>query len=109
MPGTDADQPMPEAAPVSVEVDLVSTGITAAVDAPVRTAPAAVRWTPVLAVRDEALTVVHTGDRRRGLRTAVIAAVLTVALVVALILLGTAVRADPDVPAGPVGTSGTTR
>jgi molecular chaperone DnaK len=106
--GTAADLPAPEAEPLSVEVDLVSTGITAAVDAPVRTAPAPMRWTPVLAARDEALTGVHTGDRRRGVRTAAIAALLTVALVVTLILLGTAGRAETAVPAGPASTSGTT-
>jgi len=96
-----ADVEPPPPRPVAVEVDLARTGITAAVDAPVRTAPAPVRWTPVLAVRDEPLTVVHTGDRRRGLRTAAIAALLTVALVVVLIVLGNSARAGSGVPPPP--------
>ena len=101
-PATDAaeavaaDAPPPPPEPLTVDVDLARTGITAAVDAPVRTTLQPVRWTPVLAVRDEPLTVVHTGDRRRGLRTVAVAALLTIVLVVVLIVLGGGVRATPD-------------
>jgi molecular chaperone DnaK len=75
--------------PVAVQIDLVATGITEAVDTSVATEPAPERWSPVVVARDEPLTFVHTGDRRRGLRTAVIAGVLALALVVTLLVLNT--------------------
>jgi len=80
-----ADVAPPE--PVAVQIDLVATGITEAVDTSVATEPAPERWAPVVVARDEPLTIVHTGDRRRGLRTAVIAGVLAIALVATLLVL----------------------
>jgi hypothetical protein len=83
---SSAEEPAPPE-PVSVEIDLARTGITVAVDRAVATAPAALRWSPVMAVNDEPLSIVHTGDRRRGLRTALLAGLLAVILVAVLLLL----------------------
>jgi molecular chaperone DnaK len=82
-------EPAPPA-PVAVEIDLARTGITATVDRAVATAPAALRWSPVMVVKDEPLSIVHTGDRRRGLRTALLAGLLAVVLVAVLLLLNRA-------------------
>ena len=80
---------------VVVDVDLVRTGITAAVDRHVETEPATAAWTPVVTVKDEPLTIVHTGDRRRGVRIAILAGLLAVAVVTALVVLSVTARADP--------------
>jgi hypothetical protein len=85
---TGADVAPPQ--PVAVDIDLVATGFTEAVDTPVEIQPATVRWSPVVIARDEPLTIVHTGDRRRGLRTAIVASLLAVALVAALLVLSMA-------------------
>jgi hypothetical protein len=78
--------------PVQVAVDLARTGITATVDRSVAVEPATPRWTPVVVARDEPLEVRHTGDRRRGVRTAVLVVAVAVALVVALVLLAVVAR-----------------
>ena len=79
--------------PLRIHIDLASTGITATVDAPVATVPSTPRWSPVVVSRDEPLQVRHTGDRRRGVRTAVLVAVLAVVVVAALVVLGVRARA----------------
>ena len=79
---------------VVVDVDLVRTGITAAVDRHVETEPATAAWTPIVTVKDEPLTIVHTGDRRRGVRIAILAGLLAVALVTALVVWSATARAD---------------
>jgi molecular chaperone DnaK len=87
-----ADTPAP--LPVTVDVDLLRTGITIAVDTPVETVPSAPAWTPVVSLRDEPLTIVHTGDRRRGVRVAILAGLLAVAFVAVLVVLTANARAD---------------
>jgi actin-like ATPase involved in cell morphogenesis len=79
--------------PVVVDVDLIRTGITEAVDTHVETEPATAAWTPVVTVRDDPLTIVHTGDRRRGVRVAILAGLLAVAFVAALLVLSVTARA----------------
>jgi molecular chaperone DnaK len=87
-----ADQSAPPPETVRVAVDLARTGITATVDRFVATEPGTPRWTPVVIARDEPLEVRHLGDRRRGVRTAILVGVAAVALVVALVLVAVLVR-----------------
>jgi hypothetical protein len=88
--------------PVGFDVDLARTGITATIDARVvtETAPPP-RWSPVVMAHDEPFEVRHTGDRRRGVRTAIAVALLAVALVLALVLLSVRARAATPATTGP--------
>jgi hypothetical protein len=87
-----ADQTAPPPETVRVAVNLARTGITATVDRFVATEPGTPRWTPVVIARDEPLEVRHLGDRRRGVRTAILVGAAAVALVVALVLVAVLVR-----------------
>jgi len=101
-------QSVPPPELLRVDIDLAGTGITATVDAPVATGPSTARWSPVVVARDEPLELRHTGDRRRGLRTAVLVALLAVIVVVALVLLGVRARAAGLPAPTPTGATAAT-